>query len=383
MTPPAITPAARGTAKRSSKGSQNGNRGTTGKGTHGQGRGTADRAATAGRAGGAGRAGSAVKAKPQRTGHRGDVAQPAIARRVSGPLGGVTRERERERTAQSPPRRSTTHRPARRPARRPAEISLGASLLERTAAFVRALPDHPLLDRIVRGRAWIPILGVLLAGIVAMQVEVLKLSATMGSTIQRGTALESRNQQLRASVAELSDDQRIERLAAAMGMVMPDPSAMSFLSTRPGDIHAALANIHQPDANGYMLALPAIDTPAGAAAAAAAAAAATGVTSTTTLGQTSSVATGTSVPATTTPATTTPVTTTPVTTTPVTSTPVTSTPATTSPATGSAGTTSTPQTGATSSTGASSATPTGGTATGAGAPTQQSGSTGAASASGG
>ncbi len=41
----------------------------------------------------------------------------------------------------------------------------------------------------------------LLAGIVAMQVEVLKLSANMGRSIERGTALQSRNEQLRASVA--------------------------------------------------------------------------------------------------------------------------------------------------------------------------------------
>ena len=50
-----------------------------------------------------------------------------------------------------------------------------------------------------------------------MQVEVLKLSATTGRSIERGTALASRNEQLRASVAELSDDQRIERLAARWG----------------------------------------------------------------------------------------------------------------------------------------------------------------------
>lgn len=136
------------------------------------------------------------------------------------------------------------------------------------AAFVRALPDHRLLDRIVRGRYWIPILGVLLAGIVAMQVEVLKLSASMGRSIERGTALQSRNEQLRASVAQLSDDQRIERLAAAMGMVMPDPSAIDFLAVRPGaNIRGALASIHQPNASGFIASLPAIDTPAGAAAA--------------------------------------------------------------------------------------------------------------------
>src|SRR5215467_15439290 len=57
--------------------------------------------------------------------------------------------------------------------------------------------DHPLLDRLIRGRAWIPILGVLLAGIVAMQVEVLKLSVSVGRSVAVASQLQSENQALR------------------------------------------------------------------------------------------------------------------------------------------------------------------------------------------
>jgi hypothetical protein len=111
------------------------------------------------------------------------------------------------------------------------------------------------------------LLGVLLAGIVAMQVEVLKLNATMGRSLERGTALASRNQQLRASVAALSDAQRIERLAAHMGMVMPAPTGVSFLpSHQGGDVQKALGNIHAPDAAVFVQALPPSDTVAGIAA---------------------------------------------------------------------------------------------------------------------
>jgi hypothetical protein len=213
-------------------------------------------------------AGRGTKSKPKArsNGHRGGAREPAAPRRaanapaaprrVSGPVGGVTR------TKRAPvPARPRARRAPRPAARRP--------LYARALAAVAALPDHPLLDRIVRGRYWIPILGVLLVGIVAMQVEVLKLSANMGRSIERGTALQSRNEQLRASVAELSDDQRVERLAAAMGLVMPDPSAIDFLAVHPGaDTRLALTNIHQPDASAFIGSLPAIDTPAGAAAAA-------------------------------------------------------------------------------------------------------------------
>jgi hypothetical protein len=165
-------------------------------------------------------------------------------------------------------------------------------------AQLRGLPDHRLLDRVVRGRAWIPILGVLLAGIVAMQVEVLKLNATMGRTIERGTALQSRNEQLRASVASLSDEVRIERLAARMGMVMPPPQAVDFLASNPNtDIYRALGNIHAPNATAFMAALPVIDTPAGAAAATSPAGALT-TSSTPAAAQTSGATTSSLAPAT-------------------------------------------------------------------------------------
>ena len=121
----------------------------------------------------------------------------------------------------------------------------------RSAAYVRALPDHALLDRIVRGRAWIPLLGVLLAGIVAMQVEVLKLNAGIGRSLERGTALAAENQLLRASVAQLSDAQRIERLAAGWGMQMPAAAQVKFLSTGPAVLQRALGSIHQPDASTF------------------------------------------------------------------------------------------------------------------------------------
>jgi hypothetical protein len=131
----------------------------------------------------------------------------------------------------------------------------------RALAFVKALPDHPLLDRVVRGRAWIPLLGVLLAGIVAMQVEVLKLGAGIGRSIAHGTQLASRNELLRASVASLADDQRIERLAAGMGMVMPTPDAVNFLGLRPaGYAQRAATGIHQPNAAAFTASLPATTT---------------------------------------------------------------------------------------------------------------------------
>lgn len=107
------------------------------------------------------------------------------------------------------------------------------------------MPEHRLIDGLVRGRAWIPVLGVMLAGIVFMQVETLKLGAGIGRSVQDASTLSARNQQLRASVATLGDDQRIESMAAQMGMIMPAPTAVGFLDAS-ASVSKALAAIVAP-----------------------------------------------------------------------------------------------------------------------------------------
>jgi hypothetical protein len=204
------------------------------------------------------------------SGHRSNVRRsvaPTAPRRVSGPAGGTgsggviavpapgrtrpTRERpapSRERTAPSR-RRSPRARPGVGSATR-------APWALRTVVLLRALPDHVLLDRIIRGRVWIPLLGVLLAGIVFMQVEVLKLNAGIGRSLERGSALQGQNELLRAGVSRLSDDQRIERLAAQMGMVMPAPDQLRFVKTGNAATQRALGSIHAPNATGFIAQLP-------------------------------------------------------------------------------------------------------------------------------
>jgi hypothetical protein len=140
---------------------------------------------------------------------------PRTPRRVSGPTAG--------RGA-----------PGQRPSARPP-----SALPAKTRAFLKSLPDHPVIDRLVRGRAWILALGIMLAGIVAMQVELLKLGANIGRSVQRSSALAVRNEQLQSSVAALADDQRIEKQAAGLGMVMAPPGAVGFLSPGNGGTSGA------------------------------------------------------------------------------------------------------------------------------------------------
>ena len=176
------------------------------------------------------------------TGHRAPVRRPTAPRnprRVSGPA------------------RPARRRPGDQPVVRP-------PLAARSAGFIRALPDHVLLDRIIRGRYWIPLLGVLLVGIVAMQVEVLKLNAGIGRALEQSTSLQNRNEQLRAAVARGADDQRIESIAAHMGMVMARPAAIRFLHHDPiADVGKAISSIHVPDATGFQAALTVAAGPTG------------------------------------------------------------------------------------------------------------------------
>jgi hypothetical protein len=186
-------------------------------------------------------------------------ARPAPRRAATSTARGAAATTTVRRAATTTVRRATTttvRRPLRSGRSRSAAARQRLPLGARALAYVRALPDHRLIDRLIHGRAWIPVLGLLLTGIVAMQVEVLKLNASMGRAIETSSALQSRNELLRESVAALGDDQRIERLATAHGMVMPAPDAPSFISARGDNVQRALANIHAPDPAAFTAALP-------------------------------------------------------------------------------------------------------------------------------
>ena len=176
---------------------------------------------------------------------------PELPRRVSGPIGGRGSARTGRPSADHAAQPSTR---ASHPTRVRASSTVARALAARARSFVQALPDHPLLDRMVRGRGWIPLLGVLLAGIVAMQVEELKLGASIGRSIERSSALESRNELLRTSVAELGDERRIEPVAARLGMIMAPPGAVGFLfAGHAGNVQRALANLRAPDPSAFTL----------------------------------------------------------------------------------------------------------------------------------
>jgi cell division protein FtsL len=111
---------------------------------------------------------------------------------------------------------------------------------------VRVLPGIPrpdavaLLDRILRGPAYIAIVFVLLSGIVFFNVDVLELNHGIASTGVRATQLERQNAALTTQLAQLASSERIQSLAIQRGLVLPEPGDVRYLRATPGDPTHAL-----------------------------------------------------------------------------------------------------------------------------------------------
>ena len=72
-----------------------------------------------------------------------------------------------------------------------------------------------------QGRLWIGVLGVLLTGIVALNVATLSFATASGKIDQQITALEKENSMLGSREAERFGTARIRGEAAQLGLAMP------------------------------------------------------------------------------------------------------------------------------------------------------------------
>jgi hypothetical protein len=164
--------------------------------------------------------------------------KPTSARATAAPAKAPGRTAPARRT---PARRSPT-RPA--PQRsKAARLQAGGQLIPiavgRTAVAVRQLPDSGLVVRMTRGRAWIAVLGVLLVGIVALNVVTLSFAASSGKIDEQITTLEKENSMLGARVAEKYGTGRVRNEAKEQGMIMADTDEPTLLKAGPGDVAAA------------------------------------------------------------------------------------------------------------------------------------------------
>ena len=115
-----------------------------------------------------------------------------------------------------------------------ASASQGAAAIPlvagRAAVAVRELPDSGAIVRLTRGRAWIAVLGTLLAGIVALNVLSLGMTASSGQASVQVDALEQANSSLRADIAEKLSATKVQDAAATLGLAVPSPGEIGYLN---------------------------------------------------------------------------------------------------------------------------------------------------------
>ncbi len=154
----------------------------------------------------------------------------------------------------SPARRSPARKaPARAPRRaKPASraAAVGGQLIPfagRTAVAVGQLPDSGLVVRLTRGRAWIAVLGVLLAGIVTLNVITLSFAASSGQIDEQITALDQENSILRSRDARLYGTGAVRNAAGPLGLAMPSSEEIHFTDAGPDDVATAAQRLAAAD----------------------------------------------------------------------------------------------------------------------------------------
>jgi cell division protein FtsL len=90
-----------------------------------------------------------------------------------------------------------------------------------------------VLDALLTGRVWIALVGVLLAGIVFFNVDLLRMNRDITQMADRSDALQRQNAQIREEVAHLASSERIQEAAAKLGLVLPQPGDVRYLRSNP------------------------------------------------------------------------------------------------------------------------------------------------------
>jgi hypothetical protein len=135
------------------------------------------------------------------------------------------------------PRKASTAAPARKPSRnglltapsrhkaaprrRARVLPYAAGTAGRAAVAVTQLPESGLIHRLTRGRAWIGLLGVLLVGIVALNVVTLSFAASNGKVEAINAELSKENSRLQSLAATKYGQERMRHEALKLGLTLP------------------------------------------------------------------------------------------------------------------------------------------------------------------
>ncbi len=148
----------------------------------------------------------------------------------------------RPRTAPLAPRRVSG--PTRRP------VPVGAPVRGHTGPFEKLarIPDHRIVDRLLRSRLCICVIGIMLGGIVFMQVSLLRMNSGISRAVAAQSTYERQNSMLQAQIAELSSGDRIRAAALKDHMIDPPAGNTRFLTSRERDVAYAARRAKPPSA---------------------------------------------------------------------------------------------------------------------------------------
>ena len=151
-----------------------------------------------------------------------------MARAAAATAAPARQPARRQPAPRQPARRPAT--PARRPQRR---VSGPATAPKRARATKRVPLGARLLDALLSGRVWIGLVGVLLAGIVFFNVDLMRMNREITHVADRAADVKRQNASLRQDVASLANSERIQEAAAQLGLVLPQPDQVRYLKSNP------------------------------------------------------------------------------------------------------------------------------------------------------
>lgn len=156
----------------------------------------------------------------------------APARSPRAPAGRPAKRRPSSSRSQSA-RRPRTARPY---AGTPMPARLVPIAVGRTAGAVSGLAELGVVHRLTRGRLWIGALASLLVGIVALNVVALSFNASSSKATRQTDVLERQISTLRAQMAAMgASNERVQSLAAELGMTDPEPGAIGYVNASESD----------------------------------------------------------------------------------------------------------------------------------------------------
>jgi cell division protein FtsL len=106
-----------------------------------------------------------------------------------------------------------------------------AARVETTAVQEPTARTRPARRRsgLTGGVAWIVVVAVLLAGVVAVNVSVLGLNVELSEVQARRASLQAENAELEARLSSAAAATRIQRSAEAAGLVPTDPAQVVYV----------------------------------------------------------------------------------------------------------------------------------------------------------